>query len=357
MTISKLLKTGALLLPFAFAGAAETAQAQVNLVYSTYVAQGSTSNRQYEVFLDELSARTNGFVKVKDKLYLSALMKAGDHLTGVGKRVADVGYFCTGYTPALLPLTSMAELPYVSDKGDAVSAALHEMYETNDALRREYHKQNVELVAFDAPSATIIGVNKEIKSAADLKGLKVRAYGDLGKIAGKAGGMIPVPMSTAEIYTSMQTGAIDGYIGIPLWMPGPENWLPLTKTLIAPAMGTYYTCGLVMNLDLYKGLPDNVKQEMAKMRREFPKKSIALVEEGDAATVKDAQAKGVKFYRFTPAEVDAWKKTTDYDALKAEWIKTRQARTDANVEEYLKQYQAILAKYVPQSNYEQRFPK
>ncbi len=351
------LRTTAALLTLAIGTAATApAAAKVEVIYSTYVAQGSSSNLQYEAYLDELSRRTQGEIKVKDKMFMAALMKAGEHLTGIGKGLADVGYFCTGYTPALLPLTSMAELPFITEKGDAVSAALAELYDSYAPLRKEYQKQNVEVLAFDAPSATILGVNKAVTSPAQLKGMKVRAYGDLGKIVGKTAGMIPVPMATTDIYTGMQTGAIDGYIGVPLWMPGPENWLQYTKTLIAPGIGTYYTCGLAMNLDVFKRLPQSAKDEIAKMRREFPAKSIDFVLKGDAATLKKAQELKVGFYRFTAAEVEAWKKASDYDALKADWIKSRQARTDANVAEFLKVYEETLAKHLPNSTYEQKFP-
>jgi TRAP-type C4-dicarboxylate transport system substrate-binding protein len=140
-------------------------------------------------------------------------------------------------------------------------------------------------------------------------------------------------------------------------MPAPENWLPLTKTIVAPGIGTYYTCGLVMNLDVYNTLSQNVKDEIRKMRREFPAKSIEFVEKGDAITIAEAKQKGVKFYRFSPQEVGAWKQAVDYNALVAEWIKTRQSRTDANVEEFLKLYRAAYAKYEPQSKYEQRLPQ
>lgn len=349
------LTTSALAL--ALAAAPTFAAAQVKLIYSTYTAQASASNEQYEAYLEELGKRTNGYVGLKDKFYSAGLMKAGDQLSGIGKRIADVGYFCTGYTPALLPLTSMAELPYAADKGDAVSAALAELYENYEPLRREYHRQNVEVLAFDAPSSTIIGVNKVVNSAADLKGLKIRAYGDLGKIAQQAGGMVPVAMPPSDIYTGLQTGTIDGYIGIPLWMPAPENWLQHTKTILAPGIGTYYSCGLAMNLDVYKSLPDKVKAEIAKMRKEFPAKSIAFVEKGDAVTIAKGHERGVKFYRFSPEEVADWKKKSNYDALVADWIKTRQARTDANVAEFLRLYQAAYQKHAPQSKYEQKLPR
>lgn len=339
------------------AGATATpALAQVDLVFSTHVGKNSASQEQYERYFDELKERTDGYVKLKDVFYSQALIKATEQLKGIGDGLADVGYFCTGYSPALLPLTSMAELPYVTEKGDALSAAFADLYENYEPLRQEYHRQNVELLAMDASSPTIIGANKEIGSADDLKGLKVRAYGDLGGIA-KANGLVPVPMSTADIYTSLQTGAIGGYFGVPLWMPAPENWLQYTKTIVAPGVGTYYTCGLVMNLDIYEGLPDEVKKTIAEMRREFPAKSIDFVKKGDAATVEKATEMGIGFYRFTPEEVAAWKKNADYEQMVKEWIETRSERTDADVDEFLSKFQDALAKHEPDSTYEQKFPE
>lgn len=50
--------------------------------------------------------------------------------------------------------------------------------------------------------------NKEINSAADLKGLKMRIPGLGGEVVRRAGGT-PVTMPGSEIFTSLQTGAID----------------------------------------------------------------------------------------------------------------------------------------------------
>ena len=50
--------------------------------------------------------------------------------------------------------------------------------------------------------------NKEIKTVDDLKGLKMRIPGLAGEVLRRAGGT-PVTMPGAEIFTSLQTGAID----------------------------------------------------------------------------------------------------------------------------------------------------
>ena len=50
--------------------------------------------------------------------------------------------------------------------------------------------------------------NKEINSIDDLKGLKMRIPGLAGEVLRRAGGT-PVTLPGAEIFTSLQTGAID----------------------------------------------------------------------------------------------------------------------------------------------------
>ena len=50
--------------------------------------------------------------------------------------------------------------------------------------------------------------NKEINSVEDLKGLKMRVPGLGGEVLRRAGGM-PITLPAAEIFTSLQTGAID----------------------------------------------------------------------------------------------------------------------------------------------------
>jgi TRAP-type C4-dicarboxylate transport system substrate-binding protein len=52
---------------------------------------------------------------------------------------------------------------------------------------------------------------KEIKTPADMAGIKLRMPGgDAWQFLGKALGANPTPMAYAEVYTGLQTGAIDG---------------------------------------------------------------------------------------------------------------------------------------------------
>lgn len=54
-------------------------------------------------------------------------------------------------------------------------------------------------------------IDKEIKSPADMAGIKLRMPGgDAWQFLGEALGANPTPMAYAEVYTGLQTGAIDG---------------------------------------------------------------------------------------------------------------------------------------------------
>lgn len=56
-----------------------------------------------------------------------------------------------------------------------------------------------------------LNVDKEIKTPADMSGIKLRMPGgDAWQFLGQALGANPTPMAYAEVYTGLQTGAIDG---------------------------------------------------------------------------------------------------------------------------------------------------
>jgi len=101
--------------------------------------------------------------------------------------------------------------------------------------------------------------NKEINSIDDLKGLKMRIPGLGGEVLRRAGGT-PVTLPGSEIFTSLQTGAIDATE----WV-GPYN--DLAFGLQKAAKYYYYpgwqepgpTLECIVNTDAWATLPDDLK--------------------------------------------------------------------------------------------------
>ena len=101
--------------------------------------------------------------------------------------------------------------------------------------------------------------NKEINSIEDLRGLKMRIPGMGGEVLRRAGGT-PVTLPGSEIFTSLQTGAIDATE----WV-GPYN--DVAFGLHNVARYYYYpgwhepgpTLECIVNRDAWESLPDDLK--------------------------------------------------------------------------------------------------
>lgn len=75
-------------------------------------------------------------------------------------------------------------------------------------------------------------IDKEIKTPADLAGVKLRMPGsDAWQFLGKALGASPVPLAFTEIYTALQTGAIDGQDN-PLPTNRDSKFYEVTKQIV-----------------------------------------------------------------------------------------------------------------------------
>ena len=74
--------------------------------------------------------------------------------------------------------------------------------------------------------------DKEVKTPADLEGVKLRMPGsDAWQFLGKALGANPVPMAFTEVYTALQTGAIDGQDN-PLPTNRDSKFYEVTKQIV-----------------------------------------------------------------------------------------------------------------------------
>lgn len=125
-----------------------------------------------------------------------------------------------------------------------------------DMLNDFYKPMKVHALPAGNSGAHMAGwFRSEIKSAADLKGLKLRVAGMAGQVLRKAGG-VPQQIAPSDVYPALERGVIDA---CKLATPGDDEKFGLHK--IAPY---YYYPGwndpgaathIVINLDLWNGLP------------------------------------------------------------------------------------------------------
>ncbi len=132
--------------------------------------------------------------------------------------------------------------------------------------------------------------NKEINSVADLKGLKMRIPGMGGEVMRRAG-VTQITVPASEIFTSLQTGAIDAAE----WV-GPYNDLSLGLHKAARYYyypGWHETCPMLectVNLDAWNSLPEDLQAIVENVCAAINVEMMAEYTWGNAVALKQMQA-------------------------------------------------------------------
>ena len=147
--------------------------------------------------------------------------------------------------------------------------------------------------------------NKEINSVDDLKGLKMRIPGLGGEVLRRAGGT-PVTLPGAEIFTALQTGAIDATE----WV-GPYNDASFG---LHKAARYYYYPGwqepgpgleTIINVDAWKSLPDDLQEIVSTACQAITTDMAAEYTHGNAMSLQQLKADPNVELREFPDEVIA----------------------------------------------------
>lgn len=148
---------------------------------------------------------------------------------------------------------------------------------------------------------------KPVHTMEDLKGRVIRGYGLMPAKMIEAVGGSSVVLPTAELYTALERGTVDGAI---------YNWMSfmdykLHEIGVRYVVGTPliygFACGVGMNLDRYKKLSPELQKVLLDAGREAAIWSIRYWKKENDKCVKEGQAKGVKVYMLPADEAKRWR--------------------------------------------------
>jgi TRAP-type C4-dicarboxylate transport system substrate-binding protein len=149
--------------------------------------------------------------KVKIQLYPSqTLSKGKDAWNAVKNGIADMGWGFHGFWAGMTPLADVITLPGLPIKNaEKGSEVLWQLYEKYPEVREGF-KDNHVLLLFSSAPYHLITTKKQVKTLADLKGMKIRTTGGPPIDQMKALGAVPVSVPMPENYMAMQKGVTDG---------------------------------------------------------------------------------------------------------------------------------------------------
>jgi TRAP-type C4-dicarboxylate transport system substrate-binding protein len=280
-----------------------SASAQIKLSYSIFFPAPHKHSVLAAEWGKEIEKRTNGRVVVTMH-YGGTLTPAPQVYDGVIKGLSDVGMSVCGYTRGRFPLTEVVELPLGHKSGWAITKTI------NDFIAQFKPKEfdDVKMMYMHAHDPGLLHTKKSIEKLEDLKGMKIRAFGAVGKMVTALGGA-PVNMAMGETYEALSRGVVEAsvapYEALQAW-----KWGEVVKfTVEAPAM--YYSSAffIAMNKAKWNSIPPGDQKIIEQVNTEWIEKHGKGWDEIAKAGKDFTLQRGNKIIQLSVDENRKWERT------------------------------------------------
>ena len=320
------------------------AQQSVTLKFHTFMSpQSNVWLNMHKAWMDKVTADSQG--RIKFEAY-PAMQLGGSPVQLYDQAkdgVVDVVWTLPGNTPGRFPRIEAFELPFMMNNAEATSKAYWEYVQT--VAQDEF--KDVHTIALQVHGPGVIHMrNKQIKTAGDLNGSKVR--GPTRQITKMLGylGATPVGMPLPAITDSLSKGVIDGCV-IP-WEVVPSvkvNELAKFHSEFDPAGGALYTTTFVMamNKARYASLAPDLKAVIDKHSGIETSGWLGKTQQaGDLAGRESASKLGNTIYTVPPAEAQEFKRKARL--VEVEWVQDMDKR-GFNGKQLLDAARSLIAKH------------
>jgi len=237
--------------------------------------------------------------------------------------VADIVWTLQGYQAGRFLATEVFELPFMVASSEKASPALWN-YVMKHA--QDEYKGVKPLIFHLIPGTQLHTTNKQIKTLADFKGLKLRAPNRIATRLVTALGATPVPMPVPQVPESLSKGVIDGAV-LP-WEVIPALKVHEIVKFHTETEGPFIATSafvFAMNPAKYESLPADLKKVIDANSGADTSAWAGKVWDSVTAPARDlAVARKNTFHTVPAAEVAHWHKAAD--TVVAEWVKEVAAR-------------------------------
>lgn len=191
--------------------------------------------------------------------------------------------------------------------------------------------------------------NKEIKSVADLKGLKIRIPGIAGEVY-RLSGASPVTMPGGDIFTSLQSGVIDAADWVGPWSDRAFGLNKVAKYYYNTWNEPGSACDLMINAKAYASLPADLQAIVDNVSRATGSHILSEFRANNALALSALEKSGTELRYFPDDVIAEFKKNT------AVYLEKYAAQSPLCAK-ILKSYQDFLVQQRGWSNNELRYLK
>ncbi|MFN3635898.1 MAG: TRAP transporter substrate-binding protein DctP [Rhizobium rhizophilum] len=274
------------------------------------------------VFKNYIENASNGAIAVEIFMGTQLCATGEECLQGIADGSLDVYISTSGGAAGLFPYIQVLDLPYLMSDDRIAEEVL-----TGDFTRKLREKaltdsdNKIRLMTIGNTGGwrNYANTQKTVKTPEDLKGLKMRTVpADLPQQAATAVGAAPTPIPWPELFTSLQTGVVEGTAnGITdiMSMKFPDAGLKYLTLDGHSYMGAFWW----MSNDRFQGLTPEQKQIVVDGFAALQQATFASPKRKEIAAYQDFAKAGGEIYVPSPAEKEAFKNAV---SPVFDWFKT-----------------------------------
>ena len=307
------------------AGATLSASAQQFNLRAT--ANSNENDEDYDglvVFKNFVEQASNGAVSVELFIGTQLCSNGAECLQGVADGSIDIYISTSGGVSGIFPFVQVLDLPYLMADDRIAEAALANGTEFTNTMKEmvlDYSDGAVRLMTIGNTGGwrNFANTQRRVQAPADLAGLKIRTVvADLPQELVRALGAAPTPIPWPELFTSIQTGVVDGSkngITDIMGMKFPDAGLQYLTLDGHAYMGALW----FMNNEQFQSMPDDLKRVIIDGFYQLQQATFASPKRKSIQAYQDFAAGGGDIYVPTPAEKQAFKEAAApvYDWFKA----------------------------------------
>jgi TRAP-type C4-dicarboxylate transport system substrate-binding protein len=306
------------------AGAKTTWPMHLNYPAGNFHSQGA------QTFADRIKEATGGEVEIVLHPGAALGFKGPELLRAIAEGQLSIAEVPTGMVEGDAPIVALTAQPFLSTN----SFEQRLLYQLAKPVYKEVLKKFNQITLYTSvwPFSGIY-TQRPIKSAADLKGLKMRVYDGTGLAFGELTGIAARKMPFSEVYPAMKAGLLDSMYTSSVSRVDAKAWEVLKYFTRINIVGPVNMINV--NLDAWNKLPENTRETILEISDQMEDEMWNLAGDMDRKSLQTLKDNGM-----TVLEVSkSFRKELNEigEKLRAEWVK----KAGADAEKVLKQYYEI----------------
>ncbi|GAB4294585.1 MAG: hypothetical protein Kow0058_12500 [Roseovarius sp.] len=282
------------------------AAAKVVLRANSQWAETNTNSQTDKWWAEEIAKRTNGEVEVK--LYFGgALGKAQENLDLLQQGAVDFAMMSPGYFPAQLPFEAAPNsIPMALSNVEQASKLVMRLMNEVPEFTGEAERLGLKPLLFHHLNPYLLVCRDEVRGIDDMKGKKMRTWGEALPRAVEAVGATPVTLFLPELYEGLAHGTVD-CIPFSVDLMVDYKIYEVAKHVMDITIWEGPTAGTYMAISAWNRLTPEQQQIVLEVSHEaMLRDRDAVIAAGERAA-DELRAKGVQFHAFPKEEAAAWR--------------------------------------------------